>query len=95
MLINEILNPVETAWKGKLVPSLGVFAIRGKAMPKVSIGKPDWWAGQKIFGDAWGLLKELRLKGGVSAGKDMRFPLKIAYSNRGLKICPRSISRKN
>lgn len=23
------------------------------AMPQVSIGKPDWWAGSKILGDAW------------------------------------------
>ena len=53
MLIDETLYPVETAWEGELVPPSGVFAARGKTMPKVSIGKPDWWAGQKILGDAW------------------------------------------
>jgi hypothetical protein len=35
------------------VPPPGVFAPCGKAMPQVSIGKPDWWTGQKILGDAW------------------------------------------
>ena len=53
MLIDEALCPVETGWEGELVPPSGIFAPRGKAMPKVSIGKPDWWAGQKILGDAW------------------------------------------
>lgn len=53
MLINETLYPVETAWEGELVPPSGVFAARGKAMPHVSIGKPDWWAGQKILSDSW------------------------------------------
>gem|GEM_PF-4467059 len=45
------------------MPPSGVFAARGKAMPKVSIGKPDWWAGQKILGDAW-----KAPKGGCSYG---------------------------
>jgi len=53
MLIDESLYPVEIAWKGELVPPSGVFVPRGKVMPKVSIGKPDWWAGQKILGEAW------------------------------------------
>jgi hypothetical protein len=53
MLIDETFYPVETAWEGELVPPSGVFAVRGKAMPKVSIGRPDWWAGQKILGEAW------------------------------------------
>jgi hypothetical protein len=53
MLIDETIYPVETAWEGNLVPPSGVFAARGKAMPRVSIGKPEWWDGQKIFGDAW------------------------------------------
>ncbi len=53
MLIDEIHYPVETAWEDEFVPPSGVFAARGKAMPQVSIGKPDWWAEQKILGDSW------------------------------------------
>jgi hypothetical protein len=53
MLIDETHYPVETAWEGELVPPSGVFAPRGKVMPKVSIGKPDWWTGRKIMGNAW------------------------------------------
>ncbi len=53
MLIDETLYPIEMAWEGELVPPSGVFAAHGKTMPKVSIGKPDWWAGQKIMGDSW------------------------------------------
>lgn len=53
MLIDETLYPVETAWNGELMPPSGVLATRGKSMPKVSIGKPDWWSSQKILGDAW------------------------------------------
>jgi hypothetical protein len=53
MLINETRYPVETAWEGELVPTSSLFGPRGKAMPKVSIGKPDWWTCQKILGEAW------------------------------------------
>lgn len=53
MFIDETLYPLENAWEGALVPPSGVFAPRGKAMPKVSIGKPDWWIGREILGDAW------------------------------------------
>lgn len=53
VLIDENLYPVEIAWDGKLVPPTGIFAARGKEMPQVSIGKPDWWDGQHILGDAW------------------------------------------
>jgi hypothetical protein len=48
MQIDETIYPVETAWEGELVPLSGVMAARGKAMPRVSIGKPDWWAGESL-----------------------------------------------
>lgn len=52
MLIDETRYPVETAWEGELVSPSGVMTARGKAMPRVSIGKPDWWSGDKL-GEAW------------------------------------------
>jgi hypothetical protein len=48
MQIDETFYPVETAWEGELVPPSVTFAGRGKGMPRVSIGKPDWWSGESL-----------------------------------------------
>ncbi|HQI92018.1 MAG TPA: hypothetical protein PLS48_10325 [Methanotrichaceae archaeon] len=52
MQIDESIYPVETAWEGELVHHAGIMKARGKGMPHVSIGKPDWWSGETL-GEFW------------------------------------------
>lgn len=53
MHINETNFPIEEAWSGELEPSKEFFAVRGSGLPRVSIGRPNWWLGEQILGDKW------------------------------------------
>jgi hypothetical protein len=53
MRIDETSFPVEPGWSGELVPPQEMFTARGSTLPRVSLGKPDWWSDQAILGDQW------------------------------------------
>lgn len=57
MHIDETTFPVEDAWTGDLVQAQETFASgfrgRGGALPRVSLGKPDWWSDQAVLGKTW------------------------------------------
>lgn len=53
MLIDETTFPIEFDWEGELVPPKDVFALGGSELPRVSLGKPDWWNEHQILGDNW------------------------------------------
>jgi hypothetical protein len=53
MHIDETTFPIVEDWTGQLVPPQGVFTPKEGALPRVSLGRPDWWPGQAILGEQW------------------------------------------
>jgi hypothetical protein len=53
MQIDETNFPIEEAWSGELRPPAHVFGVSRGGLPRVSVGKPDWWPGQVILGKGW------------------------------------------
>jgi hypothetical protein len=53
MHIDETNFPIQDDWSGELVPPQGVFRAKGSALPRVSLGKPDWWSDEAILGEKW------------------------------------------
>ena len=53
MHIDEASFPVAEGWSGDLQQPKETFTIRGGGLPRVSLGKPDWWSDETILGDKW------------------------------------------
>ncbi|MEM7029823.1 MAG: hypothetical protein AAF629_09680 [Chloroflexota bacterium] len=53
MHIDDKAFPIQEDWSGELVPPQAVFSIPGGPLPRVSLGRPDWWSDEAIFADQW------------------------------------------